>query len=74
MAGYNTSTASDLGTGILSLKSAARGAYLNVLINVGSIKDEEYAKQKRDRAEELIGKIDVLADELYEEVVNQIEG
>ena len=69
---YNTSTASDLGTGIVSLKAAGHGAYMNVLINAGSIKDEEFVLQKKEEANTLIKEIDRLADELYQLILNEL--
>ena len=71
---YNTSTASDLGTGILSLKTAGLGAYLNVLINVSGIKDEGYATQKRQEAEELKKQLVDLADRLYGQIEAELAG
>lgn len=69
---YNTSTASDLGTAIVSLKAAAHGAYMNVLINASSIKDEKYASEKKNEAETLIKDVDILADELYQRIVKSL--
>lgn len=69
---YNTSTASDLGTGIVSLKAAAHGAYMNVLINAGSIKDEDFVSEKKQKADSLIKNIDALADELYQKVLSSL--
>ena len=43
--GFNDTSASDLGVAFLSLKAAIQGAWLNVLINVGSIKDEAFAAE-----------------------------
>ena len=72
IANYNTSTASDLGTGIVSLKAAAQGAYMNVLINVSGIKDEEYALAKKNSAEELMSEISELSDRLYQKILEEI--
>ena len=49
----NTSAASDLGVAALNLKSAVQGAWLNVLINVGSLKDKEKAEGYKTKAKEL---------------------
>lgn len=69
---YNTSTASDLGTGIASLKSAVHGAYLNVLINAGSIKDEEYVAEKKAEAQQLYDSSNQLADALSKQVLEEL--
>ena len=45
--GFNDTSASDLGVAFLSLKSGLQGAWLNVLINVGSIKDAAFAGDYR---------------------------
>ena len=44
---FNDTSASDLGVAFLSLKAGIRGAWLNVLINVGSLKDQEFAAEYR---------------------------
>ncbi len=41
---------SDLGSGSSLLRSAAEGAYLNILINASSIKDEAYVSQMMEEA------------------------
>lgn len=69
---YNTSTASDLGTAIGSLKAAGLGAYLNVLINIGSIKDEEFVKENKDKADNYIKQIDDLYNELIDKIFKQL--
>ena len=51
---YNESAASDLGVAALSLEACARGAWLNVLINVGSLKDREKAHAFREQGKALL--------------------
>lgn len=41
----NASAASDLGCAALSLKAAIQGAWLNVLINIGGIQDQAFARR-----------------------------
>ena len=43
----NDSAASDLGVSALSLRAAIQGAWLNVLINIGSLKNKELAEDYR---------------------------
>ena len=52
--GFNQSSASDLGVAFLSLRSAMQGAWLNVLINLSSIKDPDFVKEYRERGEALL--------------------
>jgi formiminotetrahydrofolate cyclodeaminase len=68
--GFNTSSASDLGVAFLSLSAAIRGAWLNVLINLGSIKDETFKTERRARGEALLAKAFPLAEAEYEKVLN----
>lgn len=64
--GYNQSSASDLGVAFLGLKSAMQGAWLNVLINLSSIKDQAFTEAYRARGEALLARAIPLADEGYE--------
>ena len=65
---------SDLGVAFLSLKAGIQGAWLNVLINVGSLKDQEFAAEYRARGEKLLAHALPLADECYAEIVKLIDG
>jgi formiminotetrahydrofolate cyclodeaminase len=65
----NDSAASDLGVSALSLKAAIQGAWLNVLINIGSLKNTELAEDYRRKGEALLAKALPLADHIYETVV-----
>ena len=58
---YNESAASDLGVAALSLETGARGAWLNVLINVGSLKDRDKARTFRERGQGLLERVRDLA-------------
>lgn len=61
---FNTSAASDLGMGALSLKSAVQGAWLNILINIGGIKDEVFAGQYRQNGQAILDKALPLSDKV----------
>ena len=65
----NDSAASDLGVSALSLRAAIQGAWLNVLINIGSLKDPALAEDYRAKGEALLAKALPLADEIYSTVV-----
>lgn len=58
---YNESAASDLGVAALALEACARGAWLNVLINVGSLKDREKAHTFREQGKALLEQVRNLA-------------
>lgn len=68
----NASAASDLGVSALSLRAAIQGAWLNVLINIGSLKDKELAEDYRKKGEALLAHALPLADRIYETVVSEM--
>ena len=68
----NDSAASDLGVSALSLRAAIQGAWLNVLINIGSLKNKELAEDYRQKGEALLAKALPLADEIYDTVVKSM--
>jgi formiminotetrahydrofolate cyclodeaminase len=72
--GYYRHTASDLGLGVQSLKVAAQGADLTVLINLGSLSDETFGKQYRSESQTLLDEAVLLADTLYGEVRSGLMG
>ena len=66
---FNPNTASDLGVAVLSLKAAVKGAWLNVLINLGGIKDTAFAAEYKKRGESIIKKALPPADKIYNDVL-----
>ena len=68
----NDSAASDLGVSALSMRAAIQGAWLNVLINIGSLKNKELAEDYRKRGEALLAKSLPLADQIYQNVLSQM--
>lgn len=68
----NTNAASDLGVAALSLKAAVQGAWLNVLINVGGIKDEAFVAEYRKKGEEILAKALPKADKIYEAILKSL--
>ncbi|MEM5780192.1 MAG: cyclodeaminase/cyclohydrolase family protein, partial [Lawsonibacter sp.] len=58
----NDSAASDLGVSALSLRAAIQGAWLNVLINIGSLKDQDLAADYRKKGEALLKRALPVAD------------
>jgi formiminotetrahydrofolate cyclodeaminase len=60
---------SDVGVGVQFLKAALNSAYLNVLINLNLIDDENYVKVHKEEAEKLLDMGRKIADEVYEKAV-----
>lgn len=67
----NPNAASDLGVAALNLMAGIKGAWLNVKINLPGVKDEE-AKARFEAGAALIEEAEVLAKEVYEEVLNSL--
>jgi len=58
-----------VGVGVQFLKAALNSAYLNVLINLNSMDDEDYVRGQRDKAEKLVDRGTKVADEVYQKVL-----
>ena len=71
--GYNPSSASDLGVAFLNLRAAMQGAWLNVLINLGSIKDPDFVTRYRAEGEQILARALPLAEEGYRKVLALVE-
>lgn len=71
--GFNQSSASDLGVAFLSLQSAIQGAWLNVLINLASIRDEDFVKENRERGQGILLRALPLAEEGYRSILAMIQ-
>lgn len=64
----NTNAASDLGVAALNLKAGLEGAWLNVLINLAGIRDQDFVSDYRTKAQTLLIKGSQLADRIYKEI------
>ena len=64
----NSNAASDLGVAALMLEAGIKGAWLNVLINAGGIKDEAFVSEYKERGLTLLEKSEALSKKIYEEV------
>jgi formiminotetrahydrofolate cyclodeaminase len=68
----NKFAVSDAGVAVLMAEAALRSAALNVLINLGSLKDQEFAAAKRARLESLLAGKGALRDQIYDLVVSKL--
>jgi len=71
---FNDTCASDLGVALLSLKAGIQGAWLNVLINIGSLKDQDFAADCRKKGEDLLAHALPLADACYAQILGLVGG
>ncbi len=77
----NPNCASDLGVAAAAIVTAARGAWLNVCINLQSLSDGAFVNDLYTRAKEIYDNVTARAEELYQKidgqcrpVCNQTEG
>lgn len=59
---------SDVGVGVQCLRAAIISGWLNIIININSIKDEDYVNKVRKETEDLVKEGVILADKIYEKV------
>lgn len=64
---------SDVGCGVVALKAAMQSGWLNVMINLKSIHDDDYIKSVEDDLLPKIAEGEKLADAIYTDVVNQLK-
>ena len=64
---------SDIGVGVQLLKAALNSAYLNVVINVNFINDDEYVNDIKQRTEKLLIDGNKKADEIWNKVLKILE-
>ena len=65
----NANALSDLGVSSLMIGTAVQGAWLNVLINLGGLKDEAAAAAYRAKGEALLNDTMALSQDLYNKIV-----
>jgi formiminotetrahydrofolate cyclodeaminase len=63
---------SDAGVAILMAEAALRSAALNVLINLGTIKDADFVAEKRAHLDGLLAGKGAMRDEIYDYVVSKL--
>ena len=66
---FNVNAASDLGVSALNLVTGMKGAWLNVLINLGGISDEAVAADFRAKGEAMVKQAEKEAEEIYQAVL-----
>ena len=64
----NLNVLSDLGVAAACIKAAAQGAWLNVLINLKSLRDTGFASEHREKAEFFLNETLKAADDIYNNV------
>ncbi|MGB9857405.1 MAG: cyclodeaminase/cyclohydrolase family protein [Dictyoglomaceae bacterium] len=64
----NPNAISDIGVSALCLKSALQGGWLNIIINLKSIKDEDFVRDITKKAEALLSEGIKIADYIYSQV------
>ena len=64
---------SDVGCGVVFLKAALVSGYLNVLINLGSIKDQQYLDETGAEINRLLNDGSKVADETLQLVIDKIK-
>jgi len=70
----NPNAASDLGVSAMSLLTGIKGAHLNVLINLGGVKNEEKAARFASEGERIEKDAEKIAGEIYNAVLENIKG
>ena len=68
----NTNAASDLGVAALNLKAGLQGAWLNVLINISGIKDQDFVQEYHSKGLELLQTGSELADNIYQSILESL--
>ena len=68
----NVNAITDVGVGALLAYTGLEGALLNVTINLGSIKDEEYKKEISAKVDNLLTEGNKLKEELMKTVYNRL--
>jgi formiminotetrahydrofolate cyclodeaminase len=63
---------SDAGVAVLMAEASLRSAALNVLINLGSLKDQEFVAERRAKLEGLLQGKGPMRDEIYDYVVSRL--
>jgi formiminotetrahydrofolate cyclodeaminase len=63
---------SDAGVAVLMAEAALRSAALNALINLGTLKDEEFVADRQAKLDSLLAGKGIMRDEIYDFVVSKL--
>jgi formiminotetrahydrofolate cyclodeaminase len=70
----NKNSASDAGVAASALRTAAQGAWLNVRINLGNLKDDEFRQQLLEQGTQILRAVQEAADAVQRVVDGNIGG
>lgn len=69
---FNQNAASDLGVAALNLGCAMKGAWLNVCINLGSLKDAAMAEDYKTRGQKMVEEGEALSQKIYQTILQSL--
>jgi formiminotetrahydrofolate cyclodeaminase len=69
----NPNVVSDAGVAVLCAQAGLKSAALNVLINLGAIKDQDFAGKHRAELDRILSEHDSLANEVYQLVKGKLQ-
>jgi formiminotetrahydrofolate cyclodeaminase len=68
----NINAVSDAGVAVLMAEAGLRSAALNILINLGAIRDEAFVASERAKLDALLAGKGALRDDVYDFVVGKL--
>ncbi|OQX56314.1 MAG: glutamate formimidoyltransferase [Candidatus Cloacimonas sp. 4484_209] len=68
----NQNSVSDAGVAAIMANAACESAYLNVIINLGNIKDDEFKKSVKDEAEKILKKVKTGTKRVKNKVIKKL--